>query len=449
MNIDIFNLYFKKLSKELEEISALKKEINQFETTISEKKARNENAYNSLMADLVIKENSIKTLMENKHFSFIKYLDLIDDRDIKSISGMELHDSLGFLTVEKTNRTAIEEESKVQSSDKLSIYFTFNDSNYSNEIEYSFKNENGLPNVPSSIKIEHDDYTSSFFEPNFRYYNRNRADIFTNTYYFHPKKISKVIFEFDEPPVLSSGYCKLYACEYDTSEGSNVVFDIVNEKKLNSFNLYKTTDEDYVPLLFSYSEDNITYNDITFSGREAVILLVGNGDFTIKVKPDYSNIYQKEETEVVSEIIPRSSMTRSKGITTFSLEGTPKDFDIIFSYSAYNLLKSKLEQLSSEIKIDDLIQIEDSVYKVKKNFIITTDKITDKEKKLMYFDDVAILAEDISYFTFTLDKNNNALYYPEFMEEFTFYGEIKIEQIKEKIDDSLITPYIFDLSLKG
>ncbi|MGL5713191.1 MAG: hypothetical protein ACRCX2_09245 [Paraclostridium sp.] len=458
MNVNLFNLIFEEFKKEMEEIKSLKIDIKKLEDENKNKIIRNQNVFDESMQLLNNKELQVKNLMENKHFTFIKYLDFIDARNIESNNGMELNTDLGFLTAGISKTTDIELYKKSISNEGKTLTFEFDETSYSNRIDFSFKIKNGLPIAPSKTTIEYSRVTETLFEPNFRYYNRNRADIFNNTFFYYPKKIKKVIFEFDEQVIFENALCTLKTCEYDTDENKEVVLRVNNEKGIKSFNLSKITDESFVPLEFLLSEDNLEYKTIEFNDQRESVLIIKEGlPFNIKIKTRYDLVKRNAQYDTYKEVIPKNSLIRENGYLKFDKDDNAYNLDVNLTHSSYVSLKRMIDELvypdgtqpSDRMTIDDVIEIDGGIYRFKKNLILVTNDVDEKANSMIYQDDFSIVANDKFYLNFILDVKNNRIYFSEFMDQFNFYVELGFEKMKEMVSENLMTPYVFNLSLKG
>lgn len=451
-------MYKDKIDIELQSINDLIVKIKEINVSIEKllkenqsKKNRNYEEYNKRVALLDKKISSIKLLSDNKNFKFISHLDFIDDRNIGELKEFERVNDLGCLTKTVVNKQEIRYLKKILDTSKKKITYVFDEPIVSNAITYSFySEETGLPITPSSVEIVYKDNIDNLFEPHFRFYNRNNTTSFENFFLYEPKKISKVIFTFDKEINSNNDLCKLYSIQYSMEEDNYVLLNIENTYNVPEFNIFKRTNEINVPLVFEYSEDNINFNPIEFKGNDGNIILEKSGNFSIRISADNNNIELQDSYELGSSEIYSQDIKESFGKYYIKEESmqTLNDVTIILPISTYKKLKEDVSKLNG-VKIDDLVEELNGIYKVKVSFIRYVSEVTSDIENLKYIDDVIALETTLNYFNFYVDTINKKIYSSSFIDNYPFFLYFSFKKSVEQTEKHYYTPIIFEISLKG
>lgn len=451
MNKKHFNSKFKEAHRLLLDIESIKSEISQIVSEIATKKELLNTSFNERMNYSIMKEERIKTLMDNRHFKFMKIIDFLLKKDVSESQGFEVNEDSGFAISEIVKKPEINLFKKsINPSNSKEIIFEFDNSKYSNLISFSFKNKYGLPVTPKNIKVEYNGRIEDFFEPNFRYYNRNAKNIYVNNFYFYPKKILRIYAEFDTEFDFSTSSVSLYSCSFNIDSNNFLDLNVENTHDIKTFNIFKNTDETNVPLKFELTEDNSTYHPITFKNQEAAITLQNHSNFKIRVIKDYENVQVKEFTEVKKQSISHSSMAVVDNVATFDTEGKIKNYDIVFTQSAYKKLREALGTIFGDNnKISEFISDTDKIFKLKKEYVSLINETNDYINNMIYFDDVEGLKEDPKMFNFYINERTRKLYFSNFFKDYNFFLELENEIVVENIGPELLTPYVFDIQIKG
>lgn len=449
MNNQIISSYLSQINNLIVEIQEKKNIIQSLIKSNNEKNIRNSQKYQEILNDLSLKENKIKLLMENKYFSYIQFVDFINSNNIKELNGFILNKS-GVLVEKNIKRTSFfPYERQVNSSNKEIIY-SFNNANVYNELEFSFYNLNGVPITPQNIIIFYDEFEESFYEGFFRFYNRFTSNTFTNNFLFTPKNIKKIKFIFNSEINIENDVCLFYTNEYQSNNNKNyTILEFSNPYKLSNFNIYKNTNED-IPLIFSLSEDNIEYEDITFKNNEGIFSIKNNGPFFIKIESDYENFKSKEISINDVAYSNLSSLVSNDATMTsynMNISGNINDIEILIPFSSYIQLEKEFKEL--EININDFITIQDELYYINKNFINFIKEDNGEIKKLKFYDDVSILKKSNKYFNIFINTLTNILYIPSFLNNYKLSLNISFKTSKQQIESKYYTPMIFDISIKG
>ena len=452
MNKKYFNSKFQEANKILKSISSNKNEIKTLLSEIKTKKELLNSVFNERMNNAIKKEDRIKTLMDNRHFKFMQMIDFLSADELFEQQGFLVNEDSGFLLSEilKQPKTELFKKSKNPSNDK-ELIFEFDNNQYSNLMSFGFKDSNGLPITPKSIKIEYNGKTEDFFEPNFRYYNRNSKNVFVNNFYFYPKKILRVYAIFEVIPDFNGSFCDLYSCTFNTDSNNFSEILIKNTKNIKSFNIYKNSDENNVPLIFEFTEDNSIYNPIEFKNQEAVISLSKAVDFKIRMRKDYENVVVKEFTENVKKIISYNDMDIIDNVATFDFQGKIKNYDIVFNQSGYKALKEEMFRVfgdNEKIK-SFIVEGANKVYKLKREYVNLINESDQFVDSLIYFDDIDDTKENNALFNFYINEKDKKIYFASFFKQFNFFLELENEVVVDNISANLLTPYVFDLQIKG
>lgn len=451
-------MYKDKINIELQSINDLIIKIKDINVSIEKllkenqsKKDRNFEEYNKRVALLDKKISSIKLLSDNKNFKFISHLDFIDDRNITELKEFERVNDLGCLTKTVTNKQEIRYLKKVLDISKKKMTYVFDEPVVSNAISYSFySEETGLPITPLSVEIVYKDNIDNLFEPHFRFYNRNNTTSFENFFLYEPKKISKVVFSFDQEINSNNDLCKLYSIQYSMSEDNYILLNIDNTYNISGFNIFKRTSEINVPLIFEYSEDNTNFYPITFKGNEGKIMLEKSGNFSIRISADNNNIELQNSYELGTSEIYSQDIKESFGIYKIKEESMNALNDVVITLpmSTYKKMKEDISKLN-DIDIDDLIEEQDGIYKIKTSFIKYISEVTSNIENLKYIDDITALETTLNYFNFYVDTINKKIYSSSFIDNYPFFLSFSFKKTIDQIGKHYYTPIVFEISLKG
>ena len=454
MNKSNIDVMLKEINNLLIQIQEKKNKIKELKQINSQKSSLNYNKYIERITELDNTEQSIKMLMENKYFKYIKHIDFTDDLYVKQLNGFQLNKDLGCIIKSEENKYEISYTNRIISPDQKKVTYIYADgSEISNILDYSFYSlKKGIPLVPTSIRISYNDNEDLFYEPHFRFYNRNNKTSFINSFPFQPKQISKIIFDFDEEININNCYCKLFSATYSILEDNYILIEIENENKLNSFNISLKTEDSVINFKYFFSEDNINFEEFSFEeGPETILRLKNNSNFFIKIVADNENVNIKEETTIKKTELYSNEIKDNFGIYSIPLNITSEisSIRITFPISSYKILKEKMSKLS-EVNIDDYILEETSgLYVLKNEFIDYINSIDEKINNLKYIDDISILETDKKYFNFYVDSKKMKIYTSSFMDEINFFIEMQYPSVSNHIDKMFYTPYLFSISLKG
>lgn len=454
MNKSNIDVMLKEINNLLIQIQEKKNKIKELKQINSQKSSLNYNKYIERITELDNTEQSIKMLMENKYFKYIKHIDFTDDLYVKQLNGFQLNKDLGCIIKSEENKYEISYTNRIISPDQKKVTYIYADgSEISNILDYSFYSlKKGIPLIPTSISISYNDNEDLFYEPHFRFYNRNNKTSFINSFPFQPKQISKIIFDFDEEININNCYCKLFSATYSILEDNYILIEIENENKLNSYNISLKTEDSVINFKYFFSEDNINFEEFSFEeGPETILRLKNNSNFFIKIVADNENVNIKEETTIKKTELYSNEIKDNFGIYSIPLNITSEisSIRITFPISSYKILKEKMSKLS-EVNIDDYILEETSgLYVLKNEFIDYINSIDEKINNLKYIDDISILETDKKYFNFYVDSKKMKIYTSSFMDEINFFIEMQYPSVSNHIDKMFYTPYLFSISLKG
>lgn len=415
------------------------------------KKNRNYEEFNKRVSLLDKKISSIKLLSDNKNFKFISHLDFIDDRNIKELKEFERINDLGCLTKSIANKQEIGYVKKVIDISKKKMTYIFSDPVVSNAILYSFySNKTGLPIVPVSVEVVYKDNVDNLFEPHFRFYNKNNLTSFENFFLYEPKKISEVIFTFNEEVNDNNDLCKLYALKYSMEEDNYILLNIENPYNLSGLNIFKRVTDVNVPLVFEYSEDNINFTPIKFKGNEGSILLEKAGNFSIRISADNNAIESKDLYEIGTSEVFSKDIKNNFGKYIINKENIEKinDVEIILPLSTYKKMREDISNLN-DVKITDIVDEVNGIYKLKNSYIKYISEVTPEIENLKYIDDVIAIENSLEYFNFYIDSVNKIIYTSSFIDNYPFFTSFNFKKSIEQIPKYYYTPIIFEISLKG
>lgn len=449
MNKEVINRYLNSINKTIKNIALNKTKIELLLEEINKKQIRNENQFDTVINEITEKENKIKSLMDNKYFKYIQFVDFINENNLLELNGFEINKN-GALVEKPIKRTANYFLEKQVNSDKKEIIYSFNSEIIYNELEYSFYNSKGVPIIPKNIFIYYDDFEESFYESFFRFYNRFVSNSFLNNFLFTPKNIKKIRFIFNDTINSENDLCILYTNEYKSEGNSNyTLLSFSNYNSINSFNIYKNSQEN-IPLKFYYSENNIDFEEIKFNNNESVFSLSNSSNFIIKIKSDYENFKVNEVSisdNVSLDLSSLISNDQTKTSYKLNLDGKIEDVDIIIPFSSYILFEEKLK--NANVNISDFIIEKDNLYFLDKKYIFLIKEENENVKKMKFYDDVGILSKNPSFCNIYVDVINNNVYIPFFLNDYKISFAINYETAKEQISSKYYTPMLFDLSIKG
>lgn len=449
MNKEVINRYLNSINKTIKNIALNKTKIELLLEEINKKQIRNENQFDTVINEITEKENKIKSLMDNKYFKYIQFVDFINENNLLELNGFEINKN-GALVEKPIKRTANYFLEKQVNSDKKEIIYSFNSEIIYNELEYLFYNSKGVPIIPENIFIYYDDFEESFYESFFRFYNRFVSNSFLNNFLFTPKNIKKIRFIFNDTINSENDLCILYTNEYKSEGNSNyTLLSFSNYNSINSFNIYKNSQEN-IPLKFYYSENNIDFEEIKFNNNESVFSLSNSSNFIIKIKSDYENFKVNEVSisdNVSLDLSSLISNDQTKTSYKLNLDGKIEDVDVIIPFSSYILFEEKLK--NANVNISDFIIEKDNLYFLDKKYIFLIKEENENVKKMKFYDDVGILSKNPSFCNIYVDVINNNVYIPFFLNDYKISFEINYETAKEQISSKYYTPMLFDLSIKG
>lgn len=447
MNKNIINYYLSNINKLVESINEKKQQIKKIKNMNANKKIRNEDSFRKIIEQINYKESSIKNLMDNKDFSYIKFIDFIDKQNIYELSGFEINDN-GALVEKPEKINPVKLKEKISNFDRTEIIYHFIENSISNKLEYSFYATNGTPIIPQSIIICYDEFEDSFYEPFFRYYNRYISNSFINSFLFTPKKIRTIKFKFGDSINIQNDYCNLLACEYQAKKNKNfATLYFKNPYNLKTFNIFKNSN-DSINTIFELTEDNMNFKKIEFNNNEGIFNVENKKEFYIKITSDYSS-YKPVSHLISSSLLFNSDNLESENNYSYSfkISGNISDIDIIVPFSSYSKFKEEMTKL--DLKIENFIEKVNDLYKIKKDFVKYTTTQDDEILKLNFFDDIAIIKENNKFFMFYVNTNTNKIFFSSFIKEYKLSFDVGFNIKSEQIDPKYFTPMIFDISIKG
>lgn len=446
-SIDIKNL-IEKINKVQEEITEQKINISSLENEKNNKKERNYQKFQNRFNEIDRYEKRIKSLSDNRFFNYIKLFDFLNSDDITQNKDFEVNEELGCLVKRPKSITEIDISNITFGLDGKSISYKIKEKYPINSMEYSFySKETNLPLVPKSIIIKYDDYVDNFFENYFRYFNSNNKDNFVSRYIFEPKMIKEIIFNFDEIINKDNHYLKLFSIKYKDKNFIKILIE--NNKKIKNFNLTKKSNEAFKKLIFSYSENDETYNEIKFNKNEAIFNLEKPNDFIIKIEDSEEEVKQNNNTIVKEKILESKDVVSGKGI--FTLRDTDisiESIKITLPFSASEKLREKFVELQKNI--DEYFENSAGVITLKQDKIKNVSETFDEViSQLKFLDDEKSIKDNENSLNFYFDKEKSLLYTSAFFNKYDFYISYQYKEKQSVIDSEYFTPILFEFSLKG
>ena len=446
-SIDIKNL-IEKINKIQEEITEQKIKISSLENEKNNKKERNSQKFQIRFNEIDRYEKEIKSLSDNRFFNYIKLFDFLNSDDITQNKDFEVNEELGCLVKRPKSITEIDISNITFGLDGKSVSYKMKEKYPINSMEYSFySKETNLPLVPKSIIIQYDDYVDNFFENYFRYFNSNNKDNFISRYIFEPKMIKEIIFNFDEIINEDNNYLKLFSIKYKNKNFIKILIE--NNKEIKNFNLTKKSNEAFKKLIFSYSENNETYNEIKFNKNEAFFNLKKGNDFIIKIEDSEEEVKRNSETIVKEKILESKEVVFGKGIYILRDEDISiESIKITLPFSSSEKLREKFIELQKNI--DDYFENSAGVITLKQDRIKNvSETFDDVIAQLKFLDDEKAIKDNANALNFYFDKEKSLLYTSSFFNKYEFYINYQYKEKKSVIDSEYFTPILFEFSLKG
>jgi len=446
-SIDIKNL-IEKINKIQEEITEQKIKISSLENEKNNKKERNSQKFKIRFNEIDRHEKEIKSLSDNRFFNYIKLFDFLNSDDITQNKDFEVNEELGCLVKRPKSITEIDISNITFGLDGKSVSYKIKEKYPINSMEYSFySKETNLPLVPKNIIIKYDDYVDNFFENYFRYFNSNNKDNFVSRYIFEPKMIKEIIFNFDEMINEDNHYLKLFSIKYKDKNFIKILIE--NNKEIKNFNLTKKSNEAFKKLIFSYSENNETYNEIKFNKNEAIFNLKKGNDFIIKIEDSEEEVKRNNETIVKEKILESKEVVFGKGIYILRDEDISiESIKITLPFSSSEKLREKFIELQKNI--DDYFENSAGVITLKQDKIKNVSETFEEViAQLKFLDDEKSIKDNENALNFYFDKEKSLLYTSSFFNKYEFYISYQYKEKKSVIDSEYFTPILFEFSLKG
>lgn len=443
---DILNL-IKNINDKQREITIAKTTYNNLLLEKENKKNRNYNRFKERYENIDNEEKRLKKLFDNKFFKYIKLYDFLDEQEIYENKNFEINSEIGCLNMNPKTIITINYSDKVHSIDKKSISYKFNNKQIINAMEYSFySSETNLPLVPSRIILKYDNHIDNFSESYFRYFNHNNTNSFISSFIFEPKIIKEIVFYFNEEVMFNNAYAKFKSIQYKNE--NELTFFVNNNYELNSFNIYKKSNELFRKFNFSFSEDNEKFKNIEFNNNEGLISLENNGDFVLKITVPEEKIKQQDKIEIKSATIDFKSLETSPGVYNIPTDDISiESIKITFPISSSAKLKEKLTELG--LNETDFFSA-GAFLTLNKNHIKNITEISkDELESLKLYDDESVLKTNNKAFDFYFDKENKVIYTSSFLSKYNFYLTYQYKEKQESISEDFYTPMLFEFSIKG
>ncbi|MGL4999485.1 MAG: hypothetical protein ACRC5T_11000, partial [Cetobacterium sp.] len=267
--IEMFNNYFASINAYLKEIALLKEEILFLGNVVSDKQSINKISASRVLEELRMKEKEVEKLLGNKKFKHVKFADFLSATEIFDSKDMEVFEKGGFVIGTPVSKLEQIETSRKLSRDRKELYIEFKEPIYTNEITFSFVDEKQIPIVPEKVFFTNE-IEEELNEHDFRYYNRNESYNFVSNFYYYPKIVKSIRVTFKEAISSKNAVLKLYQNTYlDTGDSSfKLRFDLT--KSTDNANIYVNSEESVVPVDMSFSIDDISYEDVSFSKKNEI-----------------------------------------------------------------------------------------------------------------------------------------------------------------------------------
>ena len=121
MNKSNIDVMLKEINNLLIRIQEKKNKIKELKQINSQKSSLNYNKYIERITELDNTEQSIKMLMENKYFKYIKHIDFTDDLYVKQLNGFQLNKDLGCIIKSEENKYEISYINRIISPDQKKL----------------------------------------------------------------------------------------------------------------------------------------------------------------------------------------------------------------------------------------------------------------------------------------------------------------------------------------
>lgn len=444
--IDIIKIKFNEINSILSQIKEKEEKIKYLQTLVKNKEITNNSIFANILKDLNQKEIDVQKYMGNKLYKNINFIDFLSEDELVEKDGITVFEKAGMLLSETTSRNELLILNKKISGDKKQIEFVFPEDEFSNEIEFSFYNKLNIPISPTGIYFIVETEEEVLNEPSYRYYNRNEINTFINNFYFYPRKVSKILITFDEEINTNNYTFKLLKNNFNTNENSFAKVKVDLGKNIRNINVFLNSEDDFVPIKYYYSTNNLEYEELNLENKKAIVDVNKSETLFLQFKFDYSNVKQKEKKQLISAM--EESVKIKKSTISYPLNNQLKIKlnKIIFSSLNRKLLAEKMEYY--KIDILNFVEENEGVYSLKPEFLIEIKETTKTQQNLLYEDDITILKLKPEKMNFYFNTITNEIITPAFIDEFDFFIDYSYEENLEFLDPSLLTPYIFDVSIK-
>ena len=444
--ISILKNKFNEINELNNQIQLKKDKIKFLEDSIKSKEINNENIFSNILKELTKKEVTVESLLGNKLYKNIKYVDFLSEDEIIENQGIIVFEKAGLLLSEATDRNEIITINKKISGDKKQIELSFSENEISNEIEFSFYNKLNIPISPKAIVFVIENEHELLNEPSFRYYNRNEIDTFISNFYFYPRKVQKVLITFDEEININNYIFKLIKNNFNVSENSFAKTKVKLNPNARNINIFINSEDDFVPIKYFYSTNNLEYEELELKNKKTLIDVNKSENLFLQFKFDYNNIKQKEKKQFLNSTEESIKIKKSSISYPLNNQLKIKLNKIIFS----SLNRKNIAEKMEYYKIDILNFIEEKagIFSLKPEFIIEIKENSIIQQNLLYEDDISILKIKPEKMNFYFNSVTNEIFTPAFISDFDFFIDYIYEENVEFLDPSLLTPYIFDVSIK-
>ncbi|MGL5716654.1 hypothetical protein [Cetobacterium sp.] len=444
--IDIIKIKFAEINSLTNEILLKQDKIKFLENLVKNKENNNEALFTNILKDLSQKESDVQKLLGNKIYKNIKYVDFLSKDELIENNGLDIFEKAGMLLSETTARNEILILNKKISGDRKQIEFTFSSDDFSNEIEFSFYNKINLPLSPKSVIFIMEEESEELNEPSYRYYNRNEIDTFVNNFYFYPRKIQKILINFEDEINTNNYVFKLLKNNFNTNENSFAKVKVDLDKNIRNVNIFINSEDDFVPIKYLYSTNNLEYEELKLDGKKGNVDVNKSQTLFLQFKPDYKNIKQKDKKQLLSATEESIKIKQSPILYPLNNQLKIKLNKIIFSSLNRKNLFEKMEYY--KVDITNFIEEIEGIYSLKPEFIVEIKETTKVQQNLLYEDDISILKTKPEKMNFYFNTITNEIMTPAFLDDFDFFIDYLYEENVEYLDPSLISPYIFDISIK-
>ena len=259
--------------------------------------------------------------------------------------------------------------------------------------------------------------------------------------------IKEIIFNFDEVVNEDNHYLKFFSIKYKDKNFIKILIE--NTKQIKTFNITKKSNEAFKKLIFSYSENDETYNEIKFNKNESSFNLNKASDFIIKIEDNKDEVKQNNNAIVKEKILESKDIVSGKGIYVLrDSDISIESIKITLPFSASEKLREKFTELQKNI--DDYFENSAGVITLKQEKIKNvSETFDDVIAQLKFLDDEKSIKDNENALNFYFDKEKSLLYTSSFFNKYDFYISYQYKEKQSVIDSEYFTPILFEFSLKG